>query len=307
MPHSHTADAARRSRWLIVVLVVGSVAAASLALGLLVVGPMLQHRMETPPPVLSASGTTAVASPRLSTAAADVEIKERIIPRPVPKPALPKSDELNIDLGQAPAAGDATSGLAGVAPAPPRSKPSIKATVTDAPGDPNGAVPDPGTATVPNASASRRGAAHSEDANQDSATRALAGGATGEPRPQAPSSAKARSHRSSPLDALPFLDSNGSSAGKELPAPSSASGLDAKGGKSYRVQVGRFSDERSAERLREELASTGLSPRVVRTQKGRTTVYRVQVGTYRQKENADRQMEALKSRSYEPYLADEEP
>ena len=60
-------------------------------------------------------------------------------------------------------------------------------------------------------------------------------------------------------------------------------------------------------RLREELASTGMSPRVVRTQKGRTTVYRVQVGTYRQKENADRQMEVLKSRSYEPYLADEEP
>ena len=74
-----------------------------------------------------------------------------------------------------------------------------------------------------------------------------------------------------------------------------------------RVQVGRFSEQQEAERLREELASTGLSPRVVRTQKGGTTVYRVQVGTFRQKENADRQMEVLKSRSYEPYLADEAP
>ena len=62
---------------------------------------------------------------------------------------------------------------------------------------------------------------------------------------------------------------------------------------------------RVAEKLRDELAQSGLSPRVVKTQKGGATVYRVQVGTYHQKENADRQIETLKSRSYEPYLADE--
>ena len=73
------------------------------------------------------------------------------------------------------------------------------------------------------------------------------------------------------------------------------------------MQVGRFNEEQQAVKLRDELVQSGLAPRVVRTQKGGVTVYRVQVGTFRQKENADRQMEVLKSRSYEPYLADEEP
>src|SRR5262249_35914937 len=76
---------------------------------------------------------------------------------------------------------------------------------------------------------------------------------------------------------------------------------------SYRVQVGRFTDERDADNLRDELTQAGLSPRVVKTQKGGVTTYRVQVGTYRQKENADRQIEMLKSRAYDPYLAEEEP
>jgi cell division protein FtsN len=81
----------------------------------------------------------------------------------------------------------------------------------------------------------------------------------------------------------------------------------AKSGRAYRVQVGRFADEAAAQRLRDELAKSGLSPRVVKSERGGATVYRVQVGTFRQKENADRAMEQLKGQSYAPYLADDKP
>jgi cell division protein FtsN len=80
-----------------------------------------------------------------------------------------------------------------------------------------------------------------------------------------------------------------------------------KPGPSYRVQVGRFDSQVDAQRLRDELAKTGLSPQVVTTKRGGAVVYRVQVGTFRQKENAERQIETLKAQSYQPYIAEEEP
>src|SRR5690348_1582930 len=99
MPNTHAMNGARRARWPVVVLVLGSVAAASLALGLLVVGPMIQRHMETPPPVLSVSGTSAVTPAQPSVSAADVEIKERVVRRPAPRPISPPPDELNLPLG----------------------------------------------------------------------------------------------------------------------------------------------------------------------------------------------------------------
>ena len=80
-----------------------------------------------------------------------------------------------------------------------------------------------------------------------------------------------------------------------------------RGGHSFRVQVGRFVNESDAQRLKEELAGSGLSPRVVRTERDGTVVFRVQVGTYRRRENAERQIEQLKAQSYEPDLVDEAP
>src|SRR5437868_3617689 len=95
MPYSHTADGSRKARWIVPVLVVGSVSAVSLAVGLGVVGPMIQRRMETPPPALSTSGTTSAIPSHFSSPPADVEIKERVPPRPAPKPApAPPTDAL---------------------------------------------------------------------------------------------------------------------------------------------------------------------------------------------------------------------
>src|SRR5205823_3095534 len=81
MPQSDATYGAMRARWPLIILVVGSVAAASLALGLLVVGPMIQRRMETPPPVLATSGTTALPPSQRAVTPADVQIKERIVRR----------------------------------------------------------------------------------------------------------------------------------------------------------------------------------------------------------------------------------
>jgi cell division protein FtsN len=72
------------------------------------------------------------------------------------------------------------------------------------------------------------------------------------------------------------------------------------------VQVGRFAEESAAQRVRDELAGSGFSAQVVRSERSGTVQYRVQVGTFRQKENADRTVEKLKAQSYEPYIADDE-
>src|SRR5690349_16806788 len=140
MPQSDATYGAMRARWPLIILVVGTVAAASLALGLLVVGPMIQRRMETPPPVLATSGTTALPPSQPAVSAADVQIKERIVRRPAPRPAPPKPDELNVELGPAPAPGDTAAGLADSDTRSPGARPSIKTTVTDASGGAAGAA-----------------------------------------------------------------------------------------------------------------------------------------------------------------------
>src|SRR5712692_7139208 len=131
MPQSYTPDRARKPGWIMPVVVVASVSAVSLALGLGVVGPMIQRRMETPPPALSTSGTTSAIPARLSAPPADVEIKERVIRRPTPKPAPPAGTDSLADASQtlqeaAPSAPGDTA--ASAAPA----KPALHTSVTDA-------------------------------------------------------------------------------------------------------------------------------------------------------------------------------
>src|SRR5437899_781439 len=91
MSYPNTTNQRQRSRWPVVALVIASVSAASLALGLLVVGPMIQHRMSTPPPTLSASAPAAatVRTDEPERSPDVVEIKERPQPRPKPKPIVP--------------------------------------------------------------------------------------------------------------------------------------------------------------------------------------------------------------------------
>jgi cell division septation protein DedD len=309
MSSSYPPNGKQKSHWPVVILVVGCVAATSLALGLLVVGPMIQRRMESPPPVLSVSGTTTVAPSHAAVSSADVDIKERVVRRPPPRPAPPPSDSLNFQLGTPPASGDAATGLSD-AGSPVRAKPGIKATVTDAEGDGAGPAGDPASAT-PGTRESRRNPRRSQDTLSPATDGAAASPAAGSDlRPRSAAVPKARTRRSSPLDALPVLDSSGAESTGDKPLPGAApipSSDVHPTGKSYRVQVGRFNDSQDAARLRDELSQSGLNPRVVKTQKGGATVYRVQIGTYQHKENAIRQMETLKGRSYDPYLAEDEP
>src|SRR5947209_9080874 len=82
-PHSST-----RPRWPVALLVITGVSAVSVALGLTVVGPMIQRSRETPPPALRAAAPPAVAAAPPAEPAAEVEIKERVIPHPKPRPAI---------------------------------------------------------------------------------------------------------------------------------------------------------------------------------------------------------------------------
>src|SRR4051794_21817520 len=146
MPHSDATYGAPRARWPLVILVVGSVAAASLALGLLVVGPIIQRHMETPPPVLATSGTTALPPTERAVSSADVEIRERVVRRPLPRPAPPKPDELNIPLGPAPASSDTAAGSTDANAQASAARPSIKTTVRDAAGSASGLPGDAASA-----------------------------------------------------------------------------------------------------------------------------------------------------------------
>jgi cell division septation protein DedD len=314
MSQLHGADRSQMSSWPAVVLVVASVSAASVALGLTVVGPMLQRQRETPAPVLALNAAAPVTPAETQAPLAEVQIKERVIPRPKPKPA---PAEITLPLG-APVQG--TSDLAAAA-TPPRAssrsvtKPTIHAAISDADGQLPPAATD-GAAADRKADEKPRADLSVSGESEDRRAEALRSHETVIPRPR---------RRLSPLDALPALGSSlpkGQSLGGDAPAPSSASGsvpdsradgketpagADTGVRRSYRVQVGRFVNETDARRLRDELTGSGLSPRVVRTEKDGTVLYRVQVGTFRQKENAERQIEKLKSQSYEPYLAEDEP
>jgi cell division protein FtsN len=149
----------------------------------------------------------------------------------------------------------------------------------------------------------------------------------GEGAPPSGEGRRARRRRLSPLEALPTLGGSlprtpaaeqgtaAGASGTDSAAPAgAAAGRDDQGGekegrrtgRSYRVQVGRFADENDARRLKDELAGSGLTPQVVKTEREGVTLYRVQVGTFRLKENADRQVEQLKEQKFEPYIADDD-
>ena len=297
MPHSPTVDGSPKSGWLMVALVVGSVSAASLALGLGVVGPMIQRRTETPPPALSTSGTSTPTPSRLPAPSADVVIKERVVRRPVPKPVPPAATDPLADSSQTLPGGGAPAESTDTPASGASGRPSIHATVTDADLD-----SQPDGASAPGATGARMRRSPTRSAGSKNGDAAGAGGAGKGP--------KARDHRVSPLEALPPLDADGPGTAAEDVKPGTVvppAPVTLKSGRSYRVQVGRFDNQRAAERLRDELAKTGFSPRVVKTERGGTVQYRVQIGTFRQKENAVRQIEKLKGQSYQPYLAEEEP
>jgi len=297
-----------------VVLVIASVAAASLALGLTVVGPMIQRRMETPPTELAVASPAPAAMVQAAAPPAEVHIKERVIPRPKPKP-IPA--DLTIPLGAPdPLLTDPSGGTTTLGNTPTRAgKARIRTTITDADstapaGASAGSRSETGTPRT-DVSVTAAGDAHGETARSHE---------TVVPKP---------TRRLSPLEALPALGSalpKGQSLGGES-SPGSAAGSSpdtrtgdkrdatnattatdrTRSGHSFRVQVGRFVNESDALRLKDELAGSGLSPRVVRTERDGTVVYRVQVGTYRRRENAERQIEQLKAQSYEPDIVDEAP
>jgi cell division protein FtsN len=125
--------------------------------------------------------------------------------------------------------------------------------------------------------------------------------------PRSTRAPKARSHRLSPLEALPPVSPDETTTPATDDKPDTVIPPDpgsATNGRTFRVQVGRFDNQAAAERLKDVLTRAGYSPRVVTNRRSGAVQYRVQVGTFRQKENADRQMETLRSQSYDPYLSD---
>lgn len=303
MPQSQSTEGIGKTRWVVPALVIVSVSAISLAVGLGVIGPMIQRRVETPPPALSVSGTTSALPSRFTAPPADVEIKERVPPPPKPKPVEPVSTDGLADPAGASPADAATRDSETTGPADSTAeKPSIQTTVTDAGADANA---DGSAADAGSGNGERSEPAHQNPAGNDTSRENGAPAAAEQPD-QGPHRHKAHSRRVSPLEALPILNGDGAAPDDAtpktvIPPPPDAS----HSGHSYRVQVGRFDRPADAQRLRDELAKTGLVPQVVTTRREGVVVYRVQVGTFRQKENAQRQMDALKAQSYEPYLADE--
>jgi cell division protein FtsN len=284
-----------RSPWTTALLVVTAVAAASVALGLTVVGPMLQRKWERPAPALALNSPAPAPPVETPRAEAEVQIKERVIPRPKPKPpaelmiplTVPTLDEHPPGSGsQDTTQADGTS-----------AHPSINATLSDGERGADGKRPrdSVGAEAVEGGDGTAVGARARDGQNS-----------------------KARRRRLSPLEALPSLGSTlprspapergtAPGAGGTDSSPAAGSGEAGRTGQSYRVQVGRFAEEGDARRLRDELEGAGLSPRVVKTERDGVVLYRVQVGTFKMKENADRQVDQLKQQHYEPYIADDEP
>lgn len=312
--HARRGESATKPRWPLVVLVVGAVSAASIALGLVVVGPMIQQRMETPSPTLAAAAAPPAPGGGLPVPSAQVEIKEHIRRPPPPPPVHTALEQPAAGVPGAPAqdptrpaAGASTETEESTAPAATGARPSISATIAAAGDDAGRAGARDGAAT------SARGA---RDARRSSAA------SQAEPsRPRATEVPKARERRLSPLEALPPVDTSAdqlgagrareavardqaSDPGAQAPTPTPPR---ARGSRSYHVQVGRFDDSDAAQRVRDELTSAGFSPRIVRTQRDGAVVYRVQVGTFTHRENAERQMDTLRSQSYESYIAEDEP
>lgn len=289
-----------RPAWPTALLVVALVAAASVALGLTVVGPMIQRSRETPPPTLALNTPAPEPSIEAPRAEAEVQIKERVIPRPKPKPPA----ELVVPLTLA-GQDAALPGTADSAPGDVATRPANRA--TDGDNERAGKEDRPHAAIRGDVT----------EAGDDD-------GEAGDGSRNREGDSKSRRRRLSPLEALPALGSSlprSPASDQELGA--GAAGTDAtskrgsaetgreggarRNGRSYRVQVGRFTDESDARRLRDELEGSGLSPRIVKTERDGVVLFRVQVGTFKMEENAKRQVEQLKEKQYEPYIADDDP
>jgi cell division protein FtsN len=202
---------------------------------------------------------------------------------------------------------------------PGQSEPSIHASISSTDDGKAGSAAPAETDGSPEPRKSHRNSRHTGD---ETSAASVQDGTDASPDPEMKSRVsgipKARTHRLSPLEALPPLDSDGSAPSKEqdnsdgidvspaTPAPA-ADHDPHKPGRSYRVQVGRYTDPAEAERVKADLAKAGMATQVVRSQKDGVTQYRVQVGTFKQRENADRQMDRLRALQYSPYIADEEP
>jgi cell division protein FtsN len=300
MGETKVSERQARAAWPTALMVVAVVAAASVALGLTVVGPMIQRNREAPPPTLVVSSPAPAPPVETARAEAEVQIKERVIPRPKPKPPAELVVPLTVN-GQDPNTPGGANG---------------------APGEPGQAATRPATGENDRAGRSdrRRDSIHGEVTEADEGSDQTADGSR-----TRDGDSKSRRRRLSPIEALPALGSSlprtpaadrgadAAAAGTDSsPSAGAADGASGerdgrRSGRSYRVQVGRFADENDARRLRDELAGSGLSPRVVRSEREGVVLYRVQVGTFKMKENADRQVEQLKEKQYEPYIADDDP
>jgi cell division protein FtsN len=302
MPHPDAIRGTEKPRWPVVVFVIGSVSAVSVALGLTVVGPMIQRQRETPPPALASPAAPPTAQASAPAPSAEVEITERVIqppppkPTPAPTPAFPSASEGGME--QSPPDSTAVPPVSENAPrGESRAKPTIDAVITDA---------DEGKAAP-------RGSRSGRRRDREAGLQGDAGRGREEPRPQATEQPKARSPRTSPIEALPRPLPvsqepvvTGTTGTGETRASSTSDQDIHRGSRVFKVQVGRFAEETDAQRLRDELSSSGFSAQVVRSGREGTVLYRVQVGTFRQKENADRTVEKLKAQSYEPYIADDD-
>src|SRR5436190_12318069 len=86
MSHPSAIGGSSKPQWPVILLIVVLVSAASLVLGLMVVGPIIQRRMETPSPALATNAVASQVQTPASAPSAEVEIKEKIKPPPPPRP-----------------------------------------------------------------------------------------------------------------------------------------------------------------------------------------------------------------------------
>jgi cell division protein FtsN len=309
MSHPSAIGGSPKRQWPVILLIVVLVSAASLALGLMVVGPIIQRRMETPSPALAATTVAPQVQTPVAAPSAEVEIKEKIKPPPPPRPdpllqpnQMPGPDSSQSQDGQFfTGTGDSRRKRTSDAP-------SISASISDAGSDRSGGS---GEHSKGRSTESQEGTApterHDSPALEPVKPRDFPGSpALGQPR--STDLPKPRRRRS-PLEALPVLGESQSGTNPATGQGDGAAGAAsaALSHRTYRVQVGRFADESAAQRLHDELVGAGYTPRVVRTERNGVVLYRVQVGTFRQKENAEKTVSKLKSQSYEPYVADDEP
>jgi septal ring-binding cell division protein DamX len=308
MSHPSAIGGSPKRQWPVILLIVVLVSAVSLALGLMVVGPIIQRRMETPSPALAANTVAPRVQAPVAAPSAEVEIKEKIKPPPPPPPdPLSQPNQMpGPDLSQR-QDGQFFTGTGDSRRKRTSDAPSISASISDAGSDRSGGSGEHskgrGTETQEGTAPTER---HDSPALEPVKPRDFPGSpALGQPR--STDLPKPRRRRS-PLEALPVLNGETQSGATTGQGDGAATASNATlSHRTYRVQVGRFADESAAQRLRDELVGAGYSPRVVRTERSGVVLYRVQVGTFGRKENAEKTVSKLKSQSYEPYVADDEP